>query len=182
MKFGIITYILHKEKNGRFYSYAPYITEMNMWLKNAEETLIAAPKISGTISPIEIPYSEAELKFQQIPALNFTTIGKSLISLLKMPKVIWGILKVMRKCDHIHLRCPGNISLIACFLQIFFPKKPKTVKYAGNWDPEAKQPWSYKLQKKILSNIFLSRNVKVLVYGNWPNQSANIFLFYCLVF
>ncbi|MDT0688584.1 glycosyltransferase [Salegentibacter sp. F188] len=182
MKFGIISYILHKEQEGKFYSYAPYIKEMDIWLKSVDKLLITAPKISGAPAAIETSYTEVETDFYQVPALNFTNIGNSIKSLVKMPKVIWGILKVMRKADHIHLRCPGNVSLIGCFLQIFFPKKPKTVKYAGNWDPEAAQPWTYKLQKKILSNTFLSRNIKVLVYGNWPNQSANIVPFFTASF
>ena len=88
----------------------------------------------------------------------------------------------MRKADHIHLRCPGNISLIGCLLQIFYPNKPKSVKYAGNWDPEAKQPWTYRFQKWILGNTFLSRNIKVLAYGNWPNQSGNIVPFFTASF
>ena len=80
--------------------------------------------------------------------------------------------------DHIHLRCPGNIGLIGCFVQILFPNKPKTAKYAGNWDPKAKQPWSYRMQKWLLSNSFLTKNMKVLVYGEWPNQTKNIIPFF----
>jgi glycosyltransferase involved in cell wall biosynthesis len=84
----------------------------------------------------------------------------------------------MRKADHIHLRCPGTIGLVGCCLQIFFPKKPKTAKYAGNWDPNSKQPFSYRLQKWILANTFLTRNMQVLVYGDWPKQSKNIKSFF----
>jgi glycosyltransferase involved in cell wall biosynthesis len=80
----------------------------------------------------------------------------------------------MREADQIHLRCPGNIGLLGCFVQMFFPSKPKTAKYAGNWDPKSDQPWSYRLQKWILSNTFLTRKMKVLVYGEWANQSKNI--------
>ncbi|WP_286760423.1 glycosyltransferase family 4 protein [Salegentibacter sp. UBA1130] len=60
--------------------------------------------------------------------------------------------------------------------------KPKSVKYAGNWDPKAKQPWTYRLQKWILSDRLLSRNIKVLAYGNWPNQSDNIVPFFTASF
>ncbi|MFC6858603.1 glycosyltransferase family 4 protein [Zunongwangia atlantica] len=88
----------------------------------------------------------------------------------------------MQRADHIHLRCPGNVALLGCIIQIFFPSKPKTVKYAGNWDPNSKQPWSYKLQKGILSNTFLSKNIKVLVYGEWPNQTKNILPFFTASF
>ena len=59
-------------------------------------------------------------------------------------------------------------------MQILFPNKIKTAKYAGNWDPNAIQPWSYKLQKWILSNTFLTKNMQVLVYGEWENQTKNI--------
>jgi glycosyltransferase involved in cell wall biosynthesis len=80
----------------------------------------------------------------------------------------------MKNADHIHLRCPGNMGLIGCIVQILFPKKTKTAKYAGNWNPKSNQPYTYKIQKWILSNTFLTRNMKVLVYGDWENQSKNI--------
>jgi len=177
-KFCIVSYIEHKEKNGNFYSYTPYINEMDIWMEFAEKTLIAAPKTTGSPSTVEKPYTEDNLDFYQVPVLNFTNVRHCLISILKLPVVIWQILKVMKNTDHIHLRCPGNVSLIGCLVQILFPSKPKTVKYAGNWDPGSKQPLSYKLQKWIVSNTFLSRNMKVLVYGEWPGQSKNILPFY----
>ncbi|WAC01959.1 glycosyltransferase [Lacinutrix neustonica] len=76
--------------------------------------------------------------------------------------------------DHIHLRCPGNIGLLGCVLQVGFPNTPKTAKYAGNWDPGARQPLSYRIQKWLLSNTRLTKNMQVLVYGDWPNQTKNI--------
>ena len=88
------------------------------------------------------------------------------------------ICKTMRKADHIHLRCPGNMGLIGALVQIFFPKKTKTAKYAGNWDPKSKQPWSYRLQKWVLSNTFLTRNMQVLVYGEWEGSTKNIKSFF----
>jgi glycosyltransferase involved in cell wall biosynthesis len=84
----------------------------------------------------------------------------------------------MRKADHIHLRCPGNLALLAAIVQILFPSKRKTVKYAGNFDPRASQPMAYQWQKSLLSNTFLTKNIKVLVYGDWPNQSKNIQAFF----
>ena len=62
------------------------------------------------------------------------------------------------------------------FLKV--PNKPKTAKYAGNWDPKAKQPWSYRLQRWIKSNTFLTRNMQVLVYGEWEGSSKNIKSFF----
>ena len=80
----------------------------------------------------------------------------------------------MKRADHIHLRCPGNIGLLGCFVQILFPAKSKTAKYAGNWDSKSKQPLSFRFQKWILSNPFLTKNMQVLVYGEWENSTKNI--------
>ena len=63
---------------------------------------------------------------------------------------------------------------MGCIVQIFFPRKSKTAKYAGDWDPNSKQPWSYKLQRWILSNTMLTRNMQVLVYGAWERSTSNI--------
>ena len=95
-----------------------------------------------------------------------------------MPFLCYTIFKAMKKADHIHLRCPGNMGLIGSLIQIFFPNTPKTAKYAGNWDPKSKQPLSYVIQKWLLSSTFLTRNIKVLVYGEWEHQSKNITSFF----
>jgi glycosyltransferase involved in cell wall biosynthesis len=182
MKFAIITYILHKENKSAYYSYEPYIREMNIWLKSVDEIIIVAPKISAVPNAIETAYLHNNISFRKIPVISFLKFSEVIRSLIMLPGICFKIVRAMKEADHIHLRCPGNIGLIASVLQIFFPKKPKTVKYAGNWDPNAEQPWSYSLQKWILSNTFLSRNIKVLVYGEWPNQSKNIVPFFTASF
>ena len=178
MRFLIISHAEHKVSHSTVYSYAPYVREMNLWLKYVDSVAIIAPKIKESINPIDIPYEHKSLKFQKIPAIQFTSLLSSLSSILKIPYILFILFKECFNADHIHLRCPGNIGLLGCFVQILFPKKIKTVKYAGNWDPKAKQPLSYKLQKWILSNTFLSKNMQVLVYGQWENQSKNIRSFF----
>lgn len=182
MKFAIITYILHKENDHRYYSYEPYIREMNIWIKSIDEIIIVAPKIYSTPNNIETAYLHSNIDFHRIPEISWINFPKVLQSIIKLPKISFKIIRAMKKADHIHLRCPGNIGLIACVIQMFFPYKTKTVKYAGNWDPNSRQPWSYILQKWILSNTFISRNIRVLVYGDWPNQSKNILPFFTASF
>tara|TARA_R100000935_G_C2840959_1_gene170953 strand:+ start:7304 stop:8407 length:1104 start_codon:yes stop_codon:yes gene_type:complete len=182
MKLAIITYILHKENNNNYYSYEPYVREMNIWIKSIDEIIVVAPKIYSFPKNIETPYVHPKINFYKIPEISLIDITKFFLSLISLPEISFKIWKAMYKADHIHLRCPGNVGLIACIIQIFFPMKPKTVKYAGNWDPHSKQPWSYILQKRILDNTFLSRNIKVLVYGKWPGQSKNIAPFFTFSF
>ncbi|QHI35224.1 Alpha-D-kanosaminyltransferase [Kordia antarctica] len=179
MNFLIITHVLHAKKKAEFFAYAPYVKEMNLWLKYVDNVTIVAPLLPNKeIRPIDIAYEHDQIDFRPIPAFNLLSIKSSLKTLLVLPIIFFRIIGAMRKANHIHLRCPGNIGLLGCVAQIFFPSKTKTAKYAGNWDPNSKQPLSYRLQKRILSTTFLTKNMSVLVYGNWKNQTKNIKSFF----
>ena len=173
MIFAIITHVTHTNYNSRFYAYGPYVREMNLWNDEADEILIVAPVLNGIPNEIDLPYHKS-VTVNQVPSFNLTSVKQIVKTILNIPAIVFQIYSVMQKADHIHLRCPGNMGLLGCFVQILFPKKIKTAKYAGNWDPESEQPWSYKLQRYILSNTFLTRNMTVLVYGDYNIASANV--------
>lgn len=174
MKFAVITHVPHSKLGADFYAYAPYVREMNVWFKYVDEVIVVAPLEPFANDPIDMAYAHPNITFRKASRFNLLTSAGILKSLLQLPKISWQIFRAMQKADHIHLRCPGNMGLVGCFVQILFPGKLKTAKYAGNWDPNAKQPWSYKWQRKILSNTFLTKNMQVLVYGDWPNSTKNI--------
>lgn len=178
MKFLIVSHTPHKLVDKQLYAYEPYVREMNLWTQYVTETRVVAPVFKDQPRPIDVPYQSENIKAIDIPQINFTGIGKALISLLKLPIIFFSIARQCYWADHIHLRCPGNIGLLGCLVQIFFPRKTKTVKYAGNWDPNSKQPRSYRWQKKILSNTSLTKNCKVLVYGEWEGATRNIYPFF----
>jgi glycosyltransferase involved in cell wall biosynthesis len=178
MIFGIITHAVHKIKDGQIYAYEPYVREMNLWGKHVDKILIVAPVSVDEIRSIDSNYENSDIKLIAIPNFDITSFKNIIRSIFVIPKVCNTIYTVMKEANHIHLRCPGNIGLLGCFLQIFFPSKIKTAKYAGNWDPKSKQPITYRLQKWILGNTSLTKNIKVLVYGNWPKQSKNILPFF----
>jgi len=178
MKFAIITHASHKLKENTIFSYEPYVREMNLWTPHASEVQIVAPITAAVITNIDTNYHHKNIQIIPITAFDVLSVKGSLKTIFILPKTAYEIYKAMVWSDHIHLRCPGNIGLIGCFVQMLFPNKPKTAKYAGNWDPKAKQPWSYRLQKWLLGNTFLTKNMKVLVYGEWLNQSKNIVPFF----
>ncbi|MBX2828657.1 MAG: glycosyltransferase [Flavobacteriaceae bacterium] len=178
MKLAIITHVPHYPKENTFAGYGPYVREMNLWAQYASHLEIAAPVVNGTTDDIHLPYEHKDVRVFHTPMMAFTSLGMSLRTLLSLPVILFQLFRVMRGADHIHLRCPGTLGLMACFVQMFFPRKAKTAKYAGNWDPNAPQPFSYRLQKRWLSNTFFTRNMKVLVYGEWPNQTRNIVPFF----
>lgn len=174
MRFAIITHVIHGKVSDDYFGYEPYVREMNLWIKNVSEVIILAPIKDTPKSPIQDFYQHKKIVFNSVPSIEFTTLPKAVVSVLRIPKIVWKIYQTMKSSDHIHLRCPGNIGLLGCLVQIFFPSKPKTAKYAGNWDPKSKQPITYRLQKWILNSSFLTKNIHVLVYGEWENTSKNI--------
>lgn len=178
MKFTVIAHVDHIQNENSFLGYSPYVREMNIWLKYVDELIIVAPLLEREATAIDASYHHKKIDFRIVSNFNFLGLKNSLISSFKIPFILWKIFWAMSKADHIHLRCPGNMGLLGCFIQIFFPKKNKTAKYAGNWDSKSRQPWTYRLQKRILNNTFFTRNMKVLVYGEWENQSKNIVPFF----
>ena len=154
--------------------YGPYQKEMKIWAKYADETQFCCPiwREDRGLLIDEISFSISNII--ELKEFNIKSITKIPLAFYYSLVNFFIILKAMHSADHLHVRCPGNIALLACVAQIMYPKKIKTAKYAGNWDPKSEQPWSYRLQKWILSNTFLTKNMQVLVYGEWPNQTKNI--------
>ncbi len=180
MRFLIITNAPTLKRKGEQHAYAPYVNEMDIWFKHVDDVVIVSP--TSYDQELLLSSFKKQPKVVSIPSLNFTTFYNMVKSVFLVPKIAIKLAVQMKKADHIHLRCPGNIGLIGCFVQILFPKKMKTAKYAGNWNPEAKQPRSYQLQKKLLSNTMLTKNIQVLVYGDWKNQTKNIKAFFTATF
>ncbi len=159
-----------------FFLYKPYETEMQLWAKYALEISFCCPIWKEDRNLLK---SEVSFKIDSVIELeDFNLKSKSIKNILTIFKAVFynlfQVYRAMQAADHIHLRCPGNMGLIGCIVQILFPNKNKTAKYAGNWDLKAAQPWSYRLQKWILNTTLLTKNMQVLVYGTWEGSSVNI--------
>ena len=173
MKLMVISSAPFFIKEGSYQAYSPYIKEMEIWARYSEIGFccpILKIDDGSLISKVNFDVS----RLFEAKEFNITTFPQIIKASWFSFYNFYELLRAMDWADHIHLRCPGNLGLLGCIAQIFFPGKQKTAKYAGNWDPNATQPWSYKLQKWILSNTFLTRNMQVLVYGEWQEQSRNI--------
>jgi glycosyltransferase involved in cell wall biosynthesis len=166
------------ELDGKLHLYAPYEKEMQLWAKHADSIQLCCPIWKQDRKLLISPISFELEKVIELQEFDITSFSNKLRAISLTFVALVKIFKAMKQADHIHLRCPGNMGLVGAMVQILFPKKPKTAKYAGNWDPNAKQPFSYKLQRWILSNTFLTKNMQVLVYGDWENQTKNIKSFF----
>ena len=178
MRFLIVSAVIHKKSGNLYGGYTPYVREMNIWFKYVDKVRIISPLSPEPLDPLESLYNHPKLKFVKVPALDFTSLGKTFKSFFVLPLILFRLFQGMTWATHIHLRCPANLGLLGTFVQIFFPSKPKTVKYANNWDWNSYQPKSYRIQQKILRNEFWTKNAKILVYGDWNEKSKNVYPFF----
>ena len=174
MKLLIVSTAPFLYKQQDKYAYTPYVNELVIWEKYVDEIAFCCPiwENGNGLLVSKLPFEIAShFKLIDFNLNSFTNIIKAFFYGFYN---LFILFRAMLWADHIHLRCPGNIGFLGSFIQIVFPNKIKTAKYAGNWDPKSKQPWSYSLQKWILRNTFLTRNMQVLVYGEWEGDSKNI--------
>jgi glycosyltransferase involved in cell wall biosynthesis len=179
MRFLIISHVVHKQVGDTFYAYGPYVKEMNLWLRYVDEVVIVAPKVENiSPDPIDLAYIHPKIMVESVPEFNLLSGKSILFTIFSLPSIFQRVISQMAKADHIHLRCPGNMGLIGALAQLIFPRKKKTAKYAGNWDPESPQPLTYRWQRKILSSQFLTKNIQVLIYGKWGVPNKNLLDFF----
>ena len=164
--------------DGQYSAYSPYANELAIWAKYSDQISICSPV---WLSDRKLLNSKISFPIEKVVSLHEFSV-KSIFEIPKAISLVFQNLRILftafKSANHLHLRCPGNIGLLGCIVQMFYPRISKSAKYAGNWDPEAKQPFSYRLQKWILSNTFLTKNMTALVYGNFPNQSSNVKSFF----
>ncbi|MDP5001553.1 MAG: glycosyltransferase [Flavobacterium sp.] len=174
MKLVVISSAPIIKKENENFLYAPYEKEMKLWAKHTNLIQFCCPIWKEDKKLLIAPVSFKMDNVIELKEFDITTFSNTLKAIPLVFTSFIIIFKAMAKADHIHLRCPGNMGLIGSIVQILFPKKKKTAKYAGNWDPNANQPFTYKLQRWILSNTFLTKNIQVLIYGEWLHQTKNI--------
>ena len=157
-------------------SYAPYVREMDMWMEQVSSTTFYSP-VSDEVNLSQPFQYQTKISHLHAIAWNFTTIVEAMRTIVSLPSDIMNLNKVMRQADHIHLRAPSSSMILAILVCWLFPNTPSSCKYAGNWDPAASQPLSYQIIKYLLG-LRWSRHIKVMAYGQWRNQSENIFPFF----
>ncbi|APY07537.1 glycosyl transferase [Winogradskyella sp. J14-2] len=172
---AIFTLVTHKKKEGKLYGYSPYVSEINMWSSHFENIIVVGCfSKSKDIDRLEKPYAHNNVELLEVPVFNIKSILGVIKLVLNLPLMVYKMAKAMQRADHLHFRCPSNVSAVAALIQVFYPKKNKTTKYAGNWDPKSNQPMGYRFQKWLLSNTLLTKNMKVLVYGDWKDKSSYV--------
>ncbi len=158
-------------------AYAPYVKELDLWMRHVDHTTIISPDKSPK-KLLGRALETQDFTHKKVGRLDFHRPSAIFKSLLSLPYKIILMIVEMKRADHIHFRSPSNLALLGGLVQVLFPGKKKSVKYAGNWDPDSEQPLAYRWQRQLFADPVWSKNLSVMAYGEWPDQSANVKKFF----
>lgn len=176
MRLLIVSHTEHYRKDGRYAGWGATVREMDYLAELFDEVVHIATLFPGAPPANALPYSAGNIRLRPVAPAGGVNLTDKLGILAAYPEYARAIREEMAQADAVHVRCPANISLLALF-QLGWAKRPpyRWVKYAGNWQPDRGDSWSYALQRRWLRANY-HRGV-VTINGHWPVQPAHIHTF-----
>jgi glycosyltransferase involved in cell wall biosynthesis len=163
MTLGIISDIHHWEgEDGRFFSFGPYVREIDIWNKIFGKTIIAAGKGQGPMPNHSLAYEDLSVEFVPFNHFGGSSWTNRLRRVFNIVPIALTVMQVIRRSDVIHLRTPSFSCLIAMIL-LLFSRKPRIAKWATIFDPSNDEQFTLRLQRLFLkAGLFRG---PVMVYG-----------------
>lgn len=176
MKLLIISHTAHYTQSGKIVGWEPTIQEINHLAHLFSEIRHIAWLHAGEPPPSVLHYSTDRISFLPVKPSGGSGLRNKLSILAAAPGYVHAIRNNLDWADMVHVRCPSSIALMAIVV-LKFNRNPRFrwVKYATNWSPEGKEPWSFNFQRWWLRKN-LHRGI-VTVNGRWPEQPGHVHSF-----
>jgi glycosyltransferase involved in cell wall biosynthesis len=176
VKIAISTICPHVYFEGRWWSYEPFVLEMNVWAQLFDELIMIAPVEQGPAPAFWAPYDEsANISLVPYRKDKGRGLKQARSSILEIPKMVAAIVKGVRSAEAVHVRCPGSIGLLSTLLVPLLGRR-MCAKYAGQWGAYPEEALSVRLQRAILRSGWWRG--PVTVYGRHPNDPAKVVSFF----
>lgn len=176
MKLLIISHTPHYLKDGKVVGWGSTVKEIDQLASLFTEVIHIAPVHVGEPPESSLPYQNPKIRLALVKPAGGESWSEKISYLWRLPPWFTAMKREIEIADMVHIRCPAGISLIGLLVYTFFGKeKCCWVKYAGNWQPEAKDPLSYEFQRVLLKRNF-HRGV-VTVNGKWDGQPNHVISF-----
>lgn len=176
MKLVVVSHTPHYRSATEVVGWGPTVREFDHLSELFREVVHIAPFYDVPAPESAMPYASKRVRLVAVRPAGGERAKDKLGILLRAPGWARAILREAADADVLHVRCPAGISLVALALLPFVRKRGKRwIKYAGNWNPDGREPWTYRLQRKwLLSGR--TRSI-VTVNGEWPKQPAHVHSF-----
>ena len=179
MRLGIATICPHISFEGQWWSYEPFVLEMNIWGDLFDELVCVAPQEAGPPPPLWAPYRRSSaVKVIPYRYDRGRGLNQPRTSPAEIPAMVGALIRAARTTDAFHVRSPGSIGLVASLLLPLLQPR-RCAKYAGQWGAYPGEARSVRLQRALLRSRWWG--APVTVYGEWPGQPAHIVPFFTSV-
>jgi glycosyltransferase involved in cell wall biosynthesis len=174
----VVSHVTHFAWEGRLYAYGPYAREIDVWADLFPSLVIAAPCRQAAPPGDATAFTRSNIRIEpQIEAGGNSWLAKLRLIALT-PALVWSLGRAMRRSDAVHVRCPGNLGLLAASIAPLLCSY-RVAKYAGQWPAYPGQTIANALQKHILRSRWW--RAPVTVYGQWPGEPSHVVPFFTSV-
>lgn len=180
MNLLVISHTPHYYKDTQIVGWGPTVKEIDQLARLFDGIRHVAVLYQDEAPLSSITYSARNVVFVPVQPSGGETF-KDKLGVLQAYRGYWKIIRreidKLSDEDILHVRCPANISWLAIMMLIFTRRAPfRWIKYAGNWMPETKDPFSYAMQRWMLK-LNLLRSL-VTVNGKWAGQPKHVLSFH----
>lgn len=179
MKLGVATICPHIYHEGQWWSYEPYVLEMNVWNELFDQLVVVAPHDQGPPPKFWAPYQNSA-KISVIPYRRDKGRGldQAPSSLWEFPRMLLALAQAARQSDAFHVRAPGSIALCGALLLPLLQRR-LIAKFAGQWTGYPGEARTVRWQRALLQSRWWRG--PVTVYGEWPEQPPHVIPFFTSV-
>ncbi len=174
-RLAIVSHVVHYAWQDRLYAYEPYAREIDVWADLFAEVVIAAPLRRARPPGDAAPLAGANLDVDPQPEQGGRGLAAKLGLLLALPGMFWRLRRTLKRCDAVHVRCPGNLGLLGTLVAPMYAKR-MIAKYAGQWSGYPGEAATVRLQRWLLRSRWWRG--PVTVYGRWPDQPDHVIPFF----
>lgn len=167
----VVSPVVHHRYGGRLHAFAGYVREIDVWAELFETVTIVAPCREEAPPGDAIPLARENITLRPVIETGGITLRHKVFQVLALPILVWQLHRAMREPGTILVRCPGNLGLLGALLAPLHSRR-LVAKYAGQWQAYPGEPWTERLQRRVLASRWWSG--PVLVYGAWPNQPRHV--------
>jgi len=167
----VISPVVHYRHGGRLHTFAGYARELDVWADLFDEVTVVGLWRDQPPAADCLALTRENIGLYRVIETGGTTWHKKALQLLALPALIWQLHRAMRTAETILVRCPGNLGLLGALLAPLHSRR-LVAKYAGQWNDYPGEPWTERLQRRLLGSRWWPG--PVLVYGEWPNQRPHV--------
>jgi glycosyltransferase involved in cell wall biosynthesis len=148
-------------------------SQLEQWAALFDELVLVAPLHSGPPPPGFRPYRCPNVSLQPLPPAGGSTAAAKARLVGRIPAWSRRIARALADVDAVHFRCPSNVALVGLLVdRLALPRRHRYAMYAGNWHGYQGEPWSYRLQRRLLAHRRFGG--LVTVYSDSVPTSAHV--------